>query len=88
MKKLDFVIAFDITDNKRLKKVSKKLEQQAFRIQLSVFYIKCDLRTIKGIIKTIIELIDIDEDDFRVYRVDLKRSIFLRSSQNVRELVI
>lgn len=88
MKKLDFVIAFDITDNKRLKNVSKKLEQQAFRIQLSVFYIKCDLKTVKSIIKAIIELIDIDEDDFRVYRVDLKKSIFLRSSQNVRELVI
>ena len=88
MKNLDFVIAFDITDNKRLKKVSKKLEQQAFRIQLSVFYTRCDIKTLKEIVSNILEIIDIDEDDFRIYRVDIKKSLFLRSSKNVKELII
>lgn len=88
MKTADFVIAFDIRDEKRLRKLSKEIERLAFRIQLSVFYIRCDRKKLEEIVELVHKYIEMEEDDVRIYRVDLKKSLFLRKSEDVRVMII
>ena len=37
---MSFVIAYDIKDDKRLRKIAKFMEKEAIRIQLSVFFLR------------------------------------------------
>lgn len=85
--KKDFIIAFDIRDNKRLKIVSKFLEKEALRIQLSVFYIRTNKNEILQIINKLNTFIDKENDDVRVYLVDMKKSLFLQNSKNIKNLI-
>ena len=80
MTKHDFVICYDIADVKRLRKVAKCLEQNAFRIQKSLFfYPQATQADIFALVNEIDELIDQEEDDVRIYHVDVKNSIALES---------
>ena len=42
MKKMNFVITYDISDNKRLRKVALFLEKNAIRIEYSVFFVEAE----------------------------------------------
>lgn len=88
MKETDFVIAFDVSNVKRLRKLSREIERVAFRIQLSVFYIRCNRKKLEEIIAIVYKHIELEEDDVRIYRVDLKKSLFLRNSEDVRVMII
>ena len=87
MKKLSFIIAYDICDEKRLRVIAKFMERNSLRIQFSVYFVECSKKEIKNIIDKIVELID-EEDDVRIYRVDMKKSLFLQSSEDVKKLII
>lgn len=88
MKKIDFIIAYDIRDNKRLRKMAKMIENEALRVQFSVFYIKCDKKKLSEIIDKIKKIIDEDEDDVRIYMINLAKTLFLQKSQNVKKLIV
>ena len=85
MKKFDFVIGYDIASSKRLRRVATLLESEAIRIQLSLFfYPKQTQEAVKGLVKSIVELIDPNEDDVRIYRVDIPRSLSLGSAVDLK----
>ncbi len=85
MKKFDFVIGYDITSPKRLKRVATLLELEAIRIQFSLFfYPKQTKEVVKYLVDKIVELIDPKEDDVRIYRVDIVRSLNLGSAVNLK----
>jgi len=85
--KLPFIIAYDICDEKRLKTIAKFMERNTIRIQFSIYFICCDRKEIKRIIDNLMKLMD-EEDDIRIYRVDMEKSLFLQASKNVKKLII
>ena len=73
MIKHDFIIAYDISDAKRLRMVAKILEQRAMRIQYSIFYmIAVTHQEARKIFDDIIEVCDQEMDDLRIYRIKNK----------------
>jgi len=86
MKKFNFLICYDISDVKRLRKVAKLLEQNSIRIQKSIFYVtfisKDDLIKVIDKLK---ELIDKKDDDVRIYKVDKYSSLHLKSAVNLKQ---
>ncbi len=83
--KRDFVIAYDISDEKRLKKISKYLEKEAIRMQLSLYYIRCDKITLQKIVDKLSDLMD-EDDDVRIFKVNLKKTLFLNF--DIQKLII
>ena len=66
----DYLICYDISDNKRLQKLGRRLDKLAIRIQYSVFYApSVTQEMLFDIIETIDEIIDATEDDVRIYTV-------------------
>lgn len=69
-KTTDYIISYDIADHKRLGKLARRLEKIAVRIQYSVFYLpKANEEQLFGIIRTIDDIIDMLEDDVRIYTI-------------------
>lgn len=70
MKKANFIISYDISDERRLRKISKLVEKSSLRIQLSIYY--CPDFTfleLSSLVKKIVEIMDENEDDFRIYKI-------------------
>ena len=85
MKKFDFVIGYDISSAKRLRKIATLLESETIRIQLSLFfYPKQTKEAVKGLTDKIIKIIDPKEDDVRIYRVDIARSLGLGGAVDLK----
>jgi CRISPR-associated protein Cas2 len=60
---MKYLVAYDISDNKRRRKIFKLLKGFGYNIQKSVFEIPIDNQTIINILKTEIEkIINKDED--------------------------
>ncbi len=73
MRKKDFLICYDISDEKRLRKIAKIIEQEAMRIQRSVyFYEQVNKKELDVLIKTILEVLDEKLDDLRIYTIKNK----------------
>jgi CRISPR-associated protein Cas2 len=80
MKKFDFIIGYDISSPKRLRKIAKVLERVAVRIQYSLFlYSDVSKVELERLIDEILKIIDKKEDDIRIYRIDKKRSLSMMS---------
>lgn len=89
MHRHDFVISYDIADEKRLPKVAKCLEKCAFRIQKSIFfYPSASQDDVFVLVDELNEIIDQEEDDVRIYQVDVKNSISLLSGIDLNEFNI
>lgn len=81
MKKFDFMIAYDVACEKRLRKLAKLLEEEALRVQFSLFlYPNQSQQALTLLSEKIVDLIDEKEDDVRIYRIDIKRSLHLASA--------
>ena len=66
----DYIICYDITDPKRLKKLARLLEKSLFRFQYSMFIAKNYTKDqIYLLCEEIISIIDPNEDDVRVYKI-------------------
>jgi CRISPR-associated endonuclease Cas2 len=63
----DFLIAYDITDPRRLQRLHRMLTQHALPIEYSVFYASDDPRSIKTLLSQAASLIDPRTDDLRCY---------------------
>jgi len=86
MKKFNFLICYDIADKKRLSKVAKTLEKVSIRIQKSIFYyMDSSQDDIKATMKKLEEIINQEEDDIRIYKVDKNSSINLNSAINLKK---
>lgn len=85
MKKFDFLIGYDIASSKRLQKLAKLLESHSIRIQFSLFlYPQKDQASLSHLVDEIMAIIDEEEDDVRIYRVDIARSVHLKSAVDLR----
>ncbi len=80
------MICYDISDTKRLRKIAKALESVAIRIQKSIFYyMDGSALDIKSIVKQLDELIDQEEDDIRIYKVDKYSSVHLKNAVDLKK---
>jgi len=89
MKTSNFIIAYDISSLKRLRKMAKLLESVAIRIQFSIFlYSNATKDELKNLISKIMEIIDVNSDDVRIYKIDTERSIHLKSGTDLKNPTI
>ena len=89
MHKANFIICYDIADPKRLRKIAKKLENTAIRIQYSIFlYIDATQQEIYELIENIKETIKDEEDDVRIYHIDINRSLCIHTALNLKSPTI
>lgn len=80
MTKIDFLITYDIACPKRLRKIAKTLEMYAYRIQKSIFFLpKATLTDMKNLTLKLESTINKNQDDLRVYQVNINNSLFLFS---------
>jgi len=86
MKTFNFLICYDIAERKRLSKVAKYLEKEAIRIQKSIFYYKdASKKDIKETVKRLESIISQDEDDIRIYKIDIHSSLHMKSAINLKK---
>ncbi|NPA63686.1 MAG: CRISPR-associated endonuclease Cas2 [Epsilonproteobacteria bacterium] len=70
MKRDDYLVCYDIANSKRLNKLARYLEKRTIRIQYSIFVAKNFTKEqIYQIAQDIVDIIDPDEDDVRIYRI-------------------
>ena len=65
----NFLVVYDITDNKRRKKLSDLLEGYGFRVNLSVFELTIKETKLKKLISKIEKLVDKKYDSVRFYHI-------------------
>ena len=66
---MKFVVAYDICEPRRLRRVAKRLEQSAVRVQKSVFIFEGSRRELDAISADLMCLIDIAEDRIQAWPV-------------------
>ncbi|RKZ29523.1 CRISPR-associated endonuclease Cas2 [bacterium] len=83
-----WVIAYDIPDDGRRTKLAKLMESYGDRVQYSVFEAELNEKHIRILKKRIEEIIDIDQDSVRIYRIcaDCKDEINLLGIGKLYEL--
>lgn len=80
-----YVICYDISDEKRLVKLAKLLEQEAFRIQKSIFVLwEATENELLALVQKIKTIIDQEHDDVRVYAIK-KSGYCLGAATNLDE---
>lgn len=85
MKNFDFLVCYDISNHKRLAKVARSLEKVSMRIQKSIFfYPNASKQCIEQLVNNLTEIINSDEDDVRIYKIDVIKSISLQSAIDLR----
>ncbi len=67
MMKIHYLIAYDIREPKRLRKVHYYISKKAMALQRSVFLVKADKSDIKKIAIALLERADTQKDDIRLY---------------------
>lgn len=65
--KSNYIVCYDITNGKRLRKVFKTLAGTGTHIQYSVFFCKLTWQELTGLKEKLEGIIDGDEDDIRIY---------------------
>lgn len=68
-KKLYILVIYDIVDNNRRIKFAKKMNGYGFRVQKSAFEAMISEKLYRELIADIKKLIDISEDNIRVYKI-------------------
>lgn len=70
------LIIFDITDDKRRRRVNKVLEGFGVRIQKSAFECQIDIYQFERLVEKIERIINCEEDVLRIYRfTDLTKTV-------------
>ena len=67
-----YVVAYDIKDSKRRKKIASILEEYGFRVNYSVFELKIDKKKLNELLKKLIFEINKKEDSVRFYNLTQK----------------
>ncbi|NPA88508.1 MAG: CRISPR-associated endonuclease Cas2 [Epsilonproteobacteria bacterium] len=82
-----FLVAYDIRDLKRLRRVAKLLEKNGVRIEYSVFYMESTKDEMSEFAINLSVLIDPDEDDVRIYIIE-DEGFALGNAQLIEEIFI
>lgn len=70
MSKQDFLICYDIADERRVGKIGKLVEKNAMRIQRSVyFYEQVSKEELTVLMEKVLTILDVEADDLRVYTI-------------------
>lgn len=64
-----YLIAYDITNEKRLNRVCRYLKGKGIHLQKSVFFCVLNAQELKKIVSDLFNLIDSKNDDVRIYPV-------------------
>jgi CRISPR-associated protein Cas2 len=72
-----WILAYDITDKRRLQRVSKYMSQEGIRLQLSVYLLTGHRKQIELVVAQLLQWIDIQSDDFRIYALTENSKIWL-----------
>ncbi len=73
MKRYDFVVCYDISDPKRLKKIAKAVERRALRIQYSIYVLfDATQQELNILLENITKIYNQEQDDIRVYKIKQK----------------
>lgn len=89
MKKFNFLICYDISNEKRLQKIARTLEKVAIRIQKSVFFYNDATKLeIEFLVNDLNELIDKKYDDIRIYKIDIENSLHFSSGLDLKNPLI
>lgn len=73
MDRKDFLICYDIADEKRVGKIGKLVEKNAMRIQRSVyFYEQVTKEELTVLVEKVLTILDEEADDLRVYVIKNK----------------
>lgn len=75
--KANYLICYDIKDDKRLMKVHKYLKGISLKLQYSVFYGYLDWDELSEVKETLKELINENEDDIRIYPLPSNPKVFV-----------
>jgi len=65
----DFLVAYDIKDNKRLAKFARRMERVGVRIEYSIFFVPSITKEEMSEIAIELNKLLEDEDDVRIYKV-------------------
>ncbi|KPA15873.1 CRISPR-associated protein Cas2 [Candidatus Magnetomorum sp. HK-1] len=71
-----YIIAYDISDNKRLKRVHRKLKNEAIAVQKSVFIARGSEHDINYLMDKISLFMDDSKDDLRAYPIVDPKSVW------------
>lgn len=86
MQKFDFLVCYDVSDKKRLRKIAKFLEKVSIRIQKSIFfYSNASKNDIKILVRKLDEFLNKNEDDIRIYQIDIHKSININSAISLKK---
>lgn len=82
------VVAYDITDGRRLRQVAKHCEDYGIRVQYSVFECRLEAGYFEEFWSGLMDLIDLEKDRLVAYRICVKCASEIRSAgtmQNTEE---
>ncbi len=72
---MNLIISYDISDEKRLRKIAKYLEKVSLRVQYSVFLFPNPKREhLQKVIRDLVKMIG-EEDSIKVYKFSMKYTI-------------
>jgi CRISPR-associated protein Cas2 len=66
---MNYVIGYDISDDKRRKKVSDLLEGYGVRVNYSLFEVKITKTNLKKLLLKLLDIVDKKEDSVRFYHI-------------------
>lgn len=66
---MHFVVAYDIADPKRLRKVARAMERGAIRCQKSVFVFRGDVSGLQALLDQVAGLLKLEEDIVQAWRI-------------------
>jgi CRISPR-associated protein Cas2 len=83
------LVAYDISDPKRLRKVAKLLQEHGIRVQNSTFELKVSEKSLQSIKDMLLEHIDSEYDKLFIFRISKKKKKSKRrgKKQHIWEMV-
>ena len=64
---MKYLIGYDISDEKRLQKIHKRMTKYATPIQYSIFLFEGTEKTLRHCIEDVLDIFNKKEDDLRIY---------------------
>lgn len=64
-----YVIAYDVSDRKRLRRVARRMERSAMRCQKSVFLFRGDASAVAALLDDVAALLDLERDVVQAWRL-------------------
>jgi len=77
MTTISFIIAYDISDNKRLQRLQRLVSNQFLQLQYSIYYGMMTRKRMDAFIVTMQQIIHPTDDDLRIYEVEPLEQAFV-----------